>query len=205
MTPCSRARQNEGSRSSTSGVVSTSTSSGRRQERRPRNELLVDGLRDARRARSGCARRRRSARRRAASGGTDETGSRASTPRTARSAARSAACRRSSRAAPAASRDFPMPGSPTSSTSVPKPIRTGATDAPRALPARARGRRTEASRPSGSRSSRSWCRSSPSTNAWTGSLFPFTVNGSSSVDSNDAPPRVNAPAETQISSSRRGP
>ena len=44
-------------------------------------------------------------------------------------------------------------------------------------------------------------RSSPRTNAWTGSAFPLSVSGSSSVDSNDPPPRVSAPAETQISSS----
>ncbi len=44
-------------------------------------------------------------------------------------------------------------------------------------------------------------RSSPRTNAWTGSAFPLSESGSSSVDSNDPPPRVSAPAETQISSS----
>ena len=43
--------------------------------------------------------------------------------------------------------------------------------------------------------------SSPSTTACTGSLFPFTWKGSSSVASNGAPPRANASAETQISSS----
>ena len=42
-----------------------------------------------------------------------------------------------------ASLDFPMPGSPTSSTSVPKPIRTGATEAPRT--ARSRSRSTNGS------------------------------------------------------------
>ena len=44
MTPCRRARQNDGSRSSTSGVDSTSTSSGAGEERRPGHELLVDLL-----------------------------------------------------------------------------------------------------------------------------------------------------------------
>ena len=44
-------------------------------------------------------------------------------------------------------------------------------------------------------------RSSPSTNAWTGSALPLSDSGSSSVDANDPPPRESAPAETQISSS----
>ena len=48
-------------------------------------------------------------------------------------------CSRSS----SARRDLPIPGSPTSSTSVPKPMRTGATDAPST--ARSRSRSTKGS------------------------------------------------------------
>ena len=95
-----------------------------------------------------------------------------------------------------------MPGSPTSSTSVPKPMRTGATDAART--ARSRSRSTNGSfsvaRPSSGRVVSSGA-SSPRTTACTGSLFPFTWNGSSSVASKPAPPRENALDDTLISSS----
>ena len=114
---------------------------------------------------------------------------------------RSAACRRSSPAAPGraatfrfrarrrARRAFRSPSAPARRTR-------------RALPARARDRRT-AARPAPSAGSAlsGAARSSPRTNAWTGSAFPLSVSGSSSVDSNDPPPRESAPAETQISSS----
>jgi hypothetical protein len=99
-----------------------------------------------------------------------------------------------------ARRDFPIPGSPMSSTSVPKPIRTGATDA--ASTARSRSRSTNGSLSAGTSPVRSDSGSrSPSTTARTASAFPFTWNGSSSVAANDPPPRENASAATQISSS----
>ena len=81
-----------------------------------------------------------------------------------------------------ASLDFPMPGSPTSSTSVPKPIRTGATEAART--ARSRSRSTNGSLSSVRSSARALSRTSlPRTTARTGSFFPFTWNGSSSLAS----------------------
>ena len=98
---------------------------------------------------------------------------------------RSAACRRSSRAAPRASRDFPIPGSPTSSTSVPKPMRTGATDAPRTARSRSRSTNGSSSRTSEGSALSGAARSSPSTNACTGSALPLSNSGSSSVDAND--------------------
>ena len=82
-----------------------------------------------------------------------------------------------------ARRDLPIPGSPTSSTSVPKPMRTGATDAPRT--ARSRSRSTKGSssvRRRSFRLSAGAARSSPSTNACTGSALPLSDSGSSSVD-----------------------
>ena len=101
-----------------------------------------------------------------------------------------------------ASRDFPIPGSPTSSTSVPKPIRTGATEAART--ARSRSRSTKGSSPSASRCPScvaSSLGSSPSTTACTGSLFPFSWRGSSSVASKRVLLRARVVEETQISPS----
>ena len=90
---------------------------------------------------------------------------------------------------------LPDPGSPTSSTIVPKPMRTGATDAAEdcALPLAVDERAASPSSALGS--PRASAESSPSTNACTGSLFPFTGNGSSSVASKTAPPRANAAAD----------
>ena len=88
-----------------------------------------------------------------------------------------------------ASRDFPIPGSPTSSTSVPKPIRTGATEADETARSRSRSTNGSASLSSSALRVVPLPRaSSPSTTAWTGSLFPFTENGSSSVDAKLRPP-----------------
>ena len=52
-----------------------------------------------------------------------------------------------------ASRDLPIPGSPTSSTSVPKPMRTGATEAPRTARSRSRSKNGSSSRTSAARGS----------------------------------------------------
>ena len=72
----------------------------------------------------------------------------------------------------------------------------------RAPRARARGRRTggpPASVPAPA--ARAPAAGSPKTYACTGSLLPFSVSGSSSVASNDPPPRPGHTADTQISSS----
>ena len=174
---------------------------GRCQQWRPRDELLVDGFESLREHRSGCARLLRSARHRAVTGGMDGKDSRASKPRTARIAARSAAYPGSSRAAPlrAATSRSPAP------RRAPRASRSPSSPAPRkpiGRPVRARGRRRGASLPLGTVKGRAASGSnSPSTNACTSSLFPLSVSGSSSVASNDDPPRARAPPETQISSS----
>ena len=100
-----------------------------------------------------------------------------------------------------ASRDFPIPGSPTSSTSVPKPIRTGATDAPSTARSRSRSTNGSSSWAVGGLGPLGCGEELAENERLDGLAFPLSVSGSSSVDSNDPPPRVSAPAETQISSS----
>ena len=187
-TPCRRARRNAGRARRTSGVDSTSTSRGAASSGAQGTSSVDRSASSARRARPGCAPRRRCS----STSSSDRMSGRngwyavddSYWSQRRREQLHVGAARRSS----SASRDLPIPGSPTSSTSVPKPRRTGATEAPST--ARSRSRSTNGTSWASATGSLDGLRTAiaPSATACTGSFFPLTRNGSSSVPSNCVPP-----------------